>query len=280
MVKLLSKSQTLEAQKSLLEETIRKKELLNSKIISSLQPRIGKQFENSDTELQIQKILRETRKKLIQLAIDDKEAELQVHNEQFEQMKQSHMANTENVDRFYTRMDALMNALAQKLNTTMNKKISFHIGRQHLPIEFVKKKTHAKKKRRWTANRKRKNRVRYKKKVKEKKKKKLNDIVSRIKENNTVINLSTEDVPDATYIFLSKGLGYVPSQKVDTQDLKYDATEFIRKVSWRAFFTVISKSRVTPTQTSPALYSTTSKRSYSAGSPTIPPKHQNQTSLH
>ena len=146
------------------------------------------------------------------------------------------MANTENADRFYTRMDALMNALAQKLNATMNKKISFHIGRQHSPIEFVKKKTHAKKKRRWTANRKRKNRVRYKKKVKEKKKKKLNDIVSRIKENNTVINLSTEDVPDATYIFLSKGLGYVPSQKVDTQDLKYDATEFIRKVSWKAFF--------------------------------------------
>ena len=91
------------------------------------------------------------------------------------------MANTENADRFYTRMDALMNALAQKLNATMNKKISFHIGRQHSPIEFVKKKTHAKKKRRWTANRKRKNRVRYKKKVKEKKKKKLNDIVSRIK---------------------------------------------------------------------------------------------------
>ena len=52
----------------------------------------------------------------------------------------------------------------------------------------------------------------------------------------TVVNLSNEDVPDAAYIFLSKGLGFVPSQKVDLQDLKYDTAEFIRKLEWKAFF--------------------------------------------
>ena len=67
MVKLLSKIQTLEAQKSLLGETLNRKELLDSKIISSLQPRVGKNFENIDIEQRKQTILRETRKKLILL---------------------------------------------------------------------------------------------------------------------------------------------------------------------------------------------------------------------
>ena len=56
MVKLLTKIQTLEAQKSLLSVTINKKELLNSKIISSLQPKIGKRFENPEIERKKAKI--------------------------------------------------------------------------------------------------------------------------------------------------------------------------------------------------------------------------------
>ena len=83
MVKLLSKIQTLEAQKSLLGETLNRKELLDSKIISSLQPRVGKNFENIDIEQRKQTILREARKKLIRLAIDEKETELQRSNEHF-----------------------------------------------------------------------------------------------------------------------------------------------------------------------------------------------------
>ena len=60
--------------------------------------------------------------------------------------------------------------------------------------------------------------------------------MTKIKKENTVINLSDEEVPDAALIFLAKGLGYVPSQKVDIQDLKYDTTEFIRKLEWKSFF--------------------------------------------
>jgi hypothetical protein len=118
----------------------------------------------------------------------------------------------------------------------MNKKITFHLGRQQPLIEFVKKKVQAKKKRKWTANSKKKNKRTYRKKVRTKNQEKIKAIVTKIKQENTVINLSSEEVPDAAYIFLSKGLGYVPSQKVDLQDLKYDTTEFIRKLEWKAFF--------------------------------------------
>ena len=130
MMKLLSKIQTLEAQKSLLEMTIKKKVLLDSKIISSLQPKVGKQFENTDIELRKQKILAETRKKLILLAIDEKEIELHQSNELFEQVKEDYISNNENPDRFLIKMEALMNALTHRLNTSMNKKVSFHAGRQ------------------------------------------------------------------------------------------------------------------------------------------------------
>jgi hypothetical protein len=69
-----------------------------------------------------------------------------------------------------------------------------------------------------------------------KKQTKIKQIVEKIKEENTVINLSNQEVPDAALIFLAKGLGYIPSQKVDIQDLKYDTTEFIRKLEWKSFF--------------------------------------------
>ena len=236
MVKLLTKIQTLEAQKSLLTETVNRKELLSSKIISSLQPKVGKQFENPEIEGKKIKVLQETRKKLIMLAIEEKTVELQHSNSQFEQLKENYQENNQDSNEFYIRIDALMNALTSRLNSTMNKKVNFHAGRDQPTVTFVQKKTHAKKKRKWTRNRKRKNRAKYKKKVKEKKKNKIAAIITKIKENNTVINLSREEVPDATYMFLAKGLGYVPSQKVDVEDLKYDATEFVRKVAWKAFF--------------------------------------------
>ena len=105
MVKLLNKIQTLEAQKSLLSETIRQKELLESKIISSLQPKVGKVFENFDVENRKQKILSETRKKLIMLAIEDKEVELHKLNEEFNRKKADYTANNGNPDSFLQKLE-------------------------------------------------------------------------------------------------------------------------------------------------------------------------------
>ena len=89
MMKLLSKIQTLEAQKSLLSETVKRKELLESKIISSLHPKVGRTFENLNMERRKQKILSDARKKLIALAIEDKEEELRQLNQEFEQKSQN-----------------------------------------------------------------------------------------------------------------------------------------------------------------------------------------------
>ena len=88
-------------------------------------------------------------------------------NEQFNNSKCDYMDNHENPDVFLQKLERLMNALTSRLNGSMNKKVSFHLGRQEATKEFVTKKPQVKKKRKWTTNRKKKNRAKYKMKVKE-----------------------------------------------------------------------------------------------------------------
>ena len=63
MMKLLSKIQMHEAQKTLLSETINNRTLLESKIISSLQPSVGRTFMNESLENRKKILLLNTRMK-------------------------------------------------------------------------------------------------------------------------------------------------------------------------------------------------------------------------
>ena len=64
----------------------------------------------------------------------------------------------------------------------------------------------------------------------------MKKLIDKIKEENIVVRLSQEEVPASAYLYLAKGLGFVPSMKVNLQALKYDTLEFIRKLEWKAFF--------------------------------------------
>ena len=100
MMKLLSKIQTLEAQKSLLVEVVKSKELLESKIVSSLQPKIGREFNKITIENKKQKILLETRRKLIKLAIEEKDMELSECSVEFDRTKQEYTERNEDSEQF------------------------------------------------------------------------------------------------------------------------------------------------------------------------------------
>ena len=56
--------------------------------MSSLQPKVGKKFDQIEIEEKKNKILMETRKRLIMLAIKDKEIEITRCSEEFERRKQ------------------------------------------------------------------------------------------------------------------------------------------------------------------------------------------------
>ena len=138
---------------------------------------------------------------------------------------------------FLEKLAHLSTKQCRELNEKMNKKVEFHLQRNSEKIKFTKIRSFIKKKKRKpNARQRKKEKIRYVNKQKKKKQENIEAMVDKIKNENIVVNLSNQEVPNAVYIFLQKGLGFVPSHKVDLQDLKYDTMDFIRKLEWRAYF--------------------------------------------
>ena len=60
--------------------------------------------------------------------------------------------------------------------------------------------------------------------------------VQEIIDNNIVINLSSLEITDHAYLYLAKGLNFVPSKNTNPHSLKFDTQNFIRKLEWKAYF--------------------------------------------
>ena len=252
LMKFLNKIHVHEAQLNLLQETMNNNTLLSSKILSSIQPKVGKEFLNIEVENQKQRILLNTRKQLIKLAIKDKEKNLQQLNSSFNEKKEEMITNFENPNKLLEKLEQISNNQCRDINEKMNKKVEFHLQGQHEKIKFTKAKVYIKKRsRKPNARQKKKKKATYIAKKKEKTQLKIKAIVNKVKDENIVVNLSNEEVPDAAYVFLQKGLGFVPAYKVDMEDLKYDTMEFVRKLEWRAFF-----------EANPELQTSNSKRTH------------------
>ncbi len=82
---------TTSAKHKRLTETMNKRELLESKIISSLQPSVGRTFSDNGLEIRKKQLLENTRKKLLSLALEEKQIEVQRLNEQFEEKKREYV---------------------------------------------------------------------------------------------------------------------------------------------------------------------------------------------
>ena len=153
-----------------------------------------------------------------------------------QQKKKPLRTSNTNREEFLKKLEERSETTSKKLNKKLNKKVSFHL-QEPSEIQFAQKKTlRTKKKRKKPNHAKKKNRQNYGANVKKKKKERMEQILKKIREENVVVNLSDEEVPPCTYVFLAKGLGFIPSKKVDIQDLRYDTLEFIRIMKWKAFF--------------------------------------------
>ena len=178
------------------------------------------------------------RKELIEIAIEERSRDQQTLKAHLitEKSKLKN-SSTESLQQkeLLKKLEAKSEVTARQLNKKINKKVSFHLE-QRTEITFAKKKKLICRKEKKTEHRKRKNRQNYRRNKKRKKKEKIEELVSKIKDENIVVNLSNEEIPASAYLFLAKGLGYVTTKKVDLQDLKYDTLEFIRKMEWKAYF--------------------------------------------
>ena len=138
-------------------------------------------------------------------------------------------SNPTHVKAIMRRLETKLEFTAKKLNTKANKKISFH-SQEQTNLVFTKRKRMIRRQGKKTTQSKKKTRDNYIRNRKQKRQDKLKEYVEKIKEENIVVNLSDEEVPPSAYLFLSNGLGFVPTRKTDLQDLKYDTLEFIRKL--------------------------------------------------
>ena len=98
MMKILDKIQKCEAQKQLLETTIANTQLLNTQILSSLQPKVGKQFKYDDLEKKKEEQLMTVRKQLLSIAIEEKEREIKDLEPKLKAERERLRANTDNTE--------------------------------------------------------------------------------------------------------------------------------------------------------------------------------------
>ena len=113
---------------------------------------------------------------MIMLAIKEKNEELNQVNGEFSRVKSDYTTSNGSPNNFLEKLQRSMNALTHRLNKNMNKKVSFHLGRNQTATEFVKQTVQVKKKRKLSLNQKKKKRQAYKAKVKIKRQNKIKDL--------------------------------------------------------------------------------------------------------
>ena len=148
LMKLLNKIHVHEAQLKLLQETMKDSNLLESKILSSLQPKVGREFTNNEFENEKMNILKNTRKQLITLAVRDKESVLSQLNVEFSAKKEEILRTSETSNETLLKLEQASNKQCRELNEKMNKKVEFHLQRSHEKIKFAKQKNYTKRKKR------------------------------------------------------------------------------------------------------------------------------------
>ena len=209
--------------------------LLKSKILSSIQPSVGKSFHHKDLETKKNKILHEPRVSIIEnCAKVESVRDIKIMTSNLNKALNRHQ-NKEKIEK-------LIKENQQKVKTDTTKrldnKIKFHLDK--LSSRGISRDSNHKQKRKEKNEKQRqKNSIhnkQAKQRQKQRKQKWLCEKVEEIK-SSTVRNLSSKiDIPNTVYIYLARGLNFVAAKKINKEDLEFDAKEFLRKLEWKAFF--------------------------------------------
>ena len=141
MMKILDNIQKIEAQKRLLETTLSEPRLVNSKILSSLKPKVGRKFNYEDLEKKKEEKLIALRKELLSIAIEERNRDLLSSRRKWSDEK-SKIKSTHTVQKqkeVEKKLEQKSLTTANHLNKKMNKKVSFHL-QERSDINFTKKK--------------------------------------------------------------------------------------------------------------------------------------------
>eukprot|EP00116_Pleurobrachia_bachei_P000624 sb/3460886/ len=221
---LFPSDHSVEAQVTLLNQIVCSNELLESDILSSVKPSIGRRFLFPDLEERKFRILQAARQQILtECSIPEATRALNELNLECQAGK------TPGYNSDHPKMLKIRRNIERKHQV---KKQFFVNKPQQAPCPN---------KRRGAYRARRKRRVKERKgNAKEKRLEARRQKVETIK-TTTVRNLSDEEVPDGAYLYLAKGLNFVETKPLEQEDLKHDAREFLRKLEWRAHFHQIGK---------------------------------------
>ena len=135
------------------------------------------------------------------------------------------------------------NEVRNSHNKRFEKKVAFHSNKQARftvsELHRLQTSTNTRKARSEVQQAAKRERIKRSKKTKRKQEKKKDSLKARVGEivaKNLVVNLSTQEVPDLAFLYLANGLGFVEAKPCVKEDLTYDVNNFLRKLSWKAFW--------------------------------------------
>ena len=220
-----------ECQNTLLRNVCESEALLKSKILSSVQPKIGKVFKHKDLETKKHQILIDARLTLLsKCSIPENLRETNQCQFRIKKLLQN------NKDREWIEeaIKVSQNQFRDSTKKRLDKKLSFHLDKVS-PTD-PKKSTRKEEKRKerteaqWKIRRARNKGYNARKKLR--KQEKLSERVKEIKETS-VRNLSSVVIPDVAYLYLARGLKFVRAAKINKEELEFDAKQFLRKLEWK-----------------------------------------------
>ena len=197
MTKILDKIQKVEAQKQLLETVLTNNQLLKTKILSSLQPKVGREFQFEDLEEKKKEKLLEVRKDLLAIAMEEKDREIATLKTQFKTEKEKLNGDNTKKQETLKKLEERSTTTSNEINKRLNKKVSFHL-QELTDIKFTKKKRLLKERRKKPEHVKKKNRQNHRRNIKRKKNEQMQNRIQKIKDENIVVNISEEEMPAST----------------------------------------------------------------------------------
>ena len=225
-----------EAQLGLLNNICNDKVLLNSKILSSLKPRVGNQFSYKDLEKRKVHILTDARHELIQkCAIVEARRDIDHLKLRFNKLIKDRKIQTDVQESIRLEQSKIKieheKKHQKKLNFHHNQMLDRKVLSSNTCVRNQKQKQHVDK----SQLQKRLQNKAYKERVRIKKNEWIKTHVETIKLNK-VKNFSDKDIPNIVYLYLDKGLGFVESKIGNIEDIKFDAKDFLQKLGWKIYF--------------------------------------------
>lgn len=236
LVDIRTKYVSRTSQLDLLQLVVADRNLCATKIVSSVNPKIGKVFSYQDLEKTKSLILFSARQQLLELSVAEAQRDISKLKEELSRSEEVVLTSSSNIniDKLSSIIKQKVNPVIRKINKKISKKVSFFSTGNIVPpqqklLEGKRRKRKSAKQRKRLNHRTRQNR-------KKRKAEALKIRVTEIIDKKLVINLSSKQIPEQCYLYLAKGLNYVESAAADKEDLLFDTQSFIRKLEWKAYF--------------------------------------------